>query len=138
MSDSEEEELGIIAWLFDVLLGRTSATEEDVGEPFIGRHEATKSQRTRLKTKLEWPPQLAASFIPALSFAGAEFYGLVLRLLPGPDDVSAALMVCVVDGNAKAIFVPLNHPRGLFVRVDACATALRMPKTSIRYYLILC
>jgi hypothetical protein len=32
MSDSEEEELGIITRLFDVLLGKTSATEEDVGE----------------------------------------------------------------------------------------------------------
>lgn len=32
MSDSEEEELGIIAWLFDVFFGRTSATEKDVGD----------------------------------------------------------------------------------------------------------
>jgi hypothetical protein len=32
MSDFAEEELGIIAWLFDVLFGRTSATEEDIGD----------------------------------------------------------------------------------------------------------
>jgi hypothetical protein len=46
MSDSEEEELGIIAWLFDVLLGRTSATEDDVGDA-VHRLGDMKQRRAR-------------------------------------------------------------------------------------------
>jgi hypothetical protein len=46
MSDSEEEELGIIEWLFDVLFGRTSATEEAVGDA-IHRLGDMKQRRAR-------------------------------------------------------------------------------------------
>jgi hypothetical protein len=45
MSDSEEE-TGIIAWLFDALFGRTSATEDDVGDA-IHRLGDVKQRRAR-------------------------------------------------------------------------------------------
>ena len=46
MSDSEEEELGIIEWLFDVFFGRTAATEEAVGDA-IHRLGDMKQRRAR-------------------------------------------------------------------------------------------
>jgi hypothetical protein len=46
MSDAEEEERSIIAWLFDALFGRSPATEDDVGDA-IHRLGDVKQRRAR-------------------------------------------------------------------------------------------
>jgi hypothetical protein len=46
MSASEDEERGIIAWLFDAIFGRAEATEDDVGDA-IHRLGDVKQRKAR-------------------------------------------------------------------------------------------
>jgi hypothetical protein len=46
MSDSEDEERSIIAWLFEAIFGRTEASEDDIGDA-IHRLGEVKQRRTK-------------------------------------------------------------------------------------------
>ncbi len=46
MSDSEDEERSIIAWLFEAIFGKTEASEDDIGDAI---HRLGDVKRRRVK-----------------------------------------------------------------------------------------